>query len=282
MLWVLSALGMAACQSAPEVGTGIQPKYAAINPTRILAVTPVAVSLPRLPGSVIDPSILRTLPIMEWVESGVLRAFAGQPAVNGVSFQAVRRSLEQSGSPARSTLVSALESTVGALQRPGAENRGLVSQECFARRDVLDFYSHCLTQNPLWKKGLNELSAAVLNADAALFTFVTELRVQPSGDSDLGQMSVAVLLVDTNNGDLIWSGLARSDSLPLAVIPRGGKPSRDWKRITDALMDEPLWTGFPGRLGRDPTGGSPGPSPTPAPLPGAPAGPGSASPGGRS
>jgi hypothetical protein len=266
VLALAAVLGAQSCQSAPSVSSGVQSKYAAINPTRILAVTPIAISVPRLAGSVIDPTILRTLPVTEWIESGVLRAFAGQPAVNGVSFQAVRRALQHANSQASPLMLSALESTVAALQRPGAENQGVISPECFGRKDFFDFYSLCLKRHPSWKKGLNELSATVLNADAALFVFVTQLQSQSTSSENHPLVQLQVVLVDTNNAELIWRGSAQTDGPPVAheptaaESPGGGtpaaKPADLWRTAVESLFDEALWAGFPGRLPKGTSQGS--------------------------
>jgi hypothetical protein len=262
-------IGGSACQSSKVSEIGIQPKYAAINPSRILAVTPVVVSVPGIVSSIIDPALLHTLPMTDWVEAEVLKAFRDQPAVNGVSFQAVRRGLEQSQSPALTQLRGALESTIGALQRPSPANQSLVQPECFSRRDFVGFYSLCLRSNFGWKKGLNELSAAVLNADAALFVFVTELRVQQVGGQDFARMGVEALLVDTNNADLIWSGSRLVDhSAAVAKLDPGAKSQAQWKSVNEALFDGGLWDGFPGRKPLEPSlppGGAPFQQPSAGP-----------------
>jgi hypothetical protein len=261
---VLAAmLSLFGCQSKAELVSGIQPNFVALNPTRILAITPIVISLAGNKESVIDPVILQTMPIIDRLERRVLDAFKGQPAVNGMSFQAVRTSLQKKSSPAYGSLVAGVDGTLSTLRKPRADSESLLGSPCLARKDFVGFYGYCLRQNRSWQKGLNDASAAVLNADAALIVFLTELRTVSVAGKEHARVAVELVLVDTNNADLIWSGSGRLEGdNPNTLLEASGQAKAQWAGIIDALVNESVWQGFPGRK---PAAPKPGDAPVASP-----------------
>lgn len=263
VLGALLGLGLSGCQSKTELASGIQPNFAALNPTRILAITPIVVSLTGNKESVIDPVILQTMPIVDRLEHRVLDAFKNQPAVNGVSFQAVRAALQKKSSLAYNGLLAGVDGTLGTLRKPRSDAERLLGPACLGRKDFVGFYSYCLRQNRSWQKGLNDLSAAVLNADAALLVFLTELRTVKVADKERARVTAELVLVDTNNAELIWSGTGRLEGDdPYALLEAAGQAKVQWAGIMDALVTESVWQGFPGRK---PTVAPPSKSPAASP-----------------
>jgi hypothetical protein len=233
------ALSLVGCQSVPPVPMGVQPEFAAVNPSRVLAVPPFVLPDPGRPTE-IDPTIVESENTRRVIENAVLGAFKNQPGVNGVSFQAVSRVLGESPN-ARTRMEEVLKATAARLTSTREGERSSLPRECLARRNFLDFYVHCLATEKIWVDELNALSSLILNADTALLTVVTELRKGESpSDPDLAG-GVAVLIVDTNSGKLIW-GRQSSE----AIASDGRKPAEVSDLFT-RLLSETFWESFPGR-----------------------------------
>ena len=105
-----------------------------------------------------------------------------------------------------------------------------------------------------WVAWLGETSARLKNADALLLPFITHalerryvdrgLRVAERG------LGVALLLVDTNTGELLWSG-GRSAVVPAKRLEAAGVAGElappDWARVEERVYTDDLWRDFPGR-----------------------------------
>lgn len=234
------------CVTPETVEWGIQPEYQALNPSRILAVTPIVLALPADPQSNIDPTVVQTVPVIPSLEKQVLTAFTNQPSVNGMSFSAVRTQLDKEKSTAFDQLLKALNNTVSLLRNPRKEQQGRLSTSCIRRQNFLEFYQFCLRDQISWRSSLNQLARDVLNADAALLLFMTQLEKKTS----LRQAAVTVhaLLVDTNNARLIWAGSHQSAKKDEAT----DKPAVLWDTLVAQAAGEELWGGFPGRLPSSP------------------------------
>lgn len=230
------------CITPQSVEWGIQPEYQALNPSRILAITPIVLALPADPDSNIDPTVLQTVPVIASLEGQVLTAFTRQPGVNGMSFSAVRSQLEKEKSTAFDQLVKALNDTVSLLRNPPKEQRGRLATSCIKRRNFLEFYQFCLSDQMSWRNNLNQLAQDVLNADAALFLFITQL--EKKSRERVATTTVHALLVDTNNAGLIWAGSQKTAVKDDATE----KPAALWDAVLSQAAAEELWQGFPGRL----------------------------------
>jgi hypothetical protein len=242
----LCSLLMMSCVSADPIQWGIQPEYQALNPSRILAATPIVLAMPGDKQSNIDPTIVQTVPVAPLLEKHVLSAFTGQPGVNGMSFEAVRAQLEKEKSTAFDRLVEALNGTVSLLRNSRKEQEGRLGTSCIRRRNFLEFYQFCLRDQPKWRNGLNQMARDVLNADAALLLFMTQMEKQTS--KGLAATTVTALLVDTNNARMIWAG-----SMQAALKDDASqKPSVLWDTLLAQAAGEQLWESFPGRLPKAP------------------------------
>ena len=259
MFRVLSCVGVAlgllvACQSTKPVLMGIQPEFAAVNPSRILAVPAFAMPNPGRPSEV-DVTLFEGDGANKAVETAVLGAFKNQPNVNGVSFQAVGRALGNVPN-AWSRMAEILKMTSARLTSTVEGERATLGKDCLSRRNFLDFYVHCLATQKAWVDELNALSTLILNADSALLTVVTELRSgsQPVAAGKAGatgtaslpslQAEVVVIIVDTNTGKLIWGREARESMLGEA---QGAATLPDASVLFSKLFSDAFWNDFPGR-----------------------------------
>lgn len=236
-----AALSVHACRSGPLVAQGIQPEFNAINPSRILAVPLFTLPDPGSPSS-IDVSAFETGNVSAVIEAEVLSAFRNQPGVNGVSFGAVRQALGKSPN-VWNQLDTEMRNTSLKLTSRSPEDRAALSSECLKRKNFVDFYVHCLAKQKTWINALNALSARALNADSALLTVVTSLsKNQIEGRYGI-EAGIAVVLVDTNTGKLLWG---RQNAKRLESS-EGTARFPEWKVLFDQLLDEAFWADFPGR-----------------------------------
>jgi hypothetical protein len=139
---------------------------------------------------------------------------------------------------------------MGQLANSGsARETLLLTSECRARKNFLDFYKHCLLKSQRWVPLLNQFSLAVQNSDSVLLPIVTSLEKFTNKDVYSVRFGIALLLVDTNSGRLIWG----RDISTLIESPAGLKQFPDIKSAYDKIFSESFWAEFPGRRSKTDT-----------------------------
>lgn len=236
----LSALQLS-CRSTPAIVPGIQPEFEALNPSRILAVPSFVLPDPGAFSSV-DIAALETGNTRAALESKVTSAFQNQPGVNGVSFSTVRQAIGKRPN-VWDVLDAQMRSTSLKLTSRNSQERAELSSDCLKRKNFLDFYSFCLAPEKKWVSGLNTLSAKVLNADSALLTAITRLEKTTEKNRYGIAAGLALVLVDTNTGKLIW-GKQTSGEL---LAPEGSASFPEWSPLFESLLNDNFWAEFPGR-----------------------------------
>ena len=101
---------------------------------------------------------------------------------------------------------------------------------------------------------LNDLSRTVRNADATLVPAVTYVRQRRFEDRGLNiaerSAEIVLLLIDTNNGLLLWSG-GRQAQISNQLMASTKSPATidypPWPDLRQRLLIEALWRDFPGR-----------------------------------
>ncbi|NBO37772.1 hypothetical protein EBU99_04215 [bacterium] len=241
-VWIsLLIVWMSGCTSTQQTRPGVQSEFLALNPSLIAAFPPVIMPHPSESTS-LDPAALMTSNLQSAVETRILSAFKNQPNVNGISFQTVRTLLKASDKLAND-IDSELKS-VGQLANSGAARETLLlSSECRNRRNFLDFYKFCLLQSPKWVPLLNRFSTSVQNSDSILIPVITSLEKATEKDIYFVKFGVALLLVDTNSGRLIWG----RDSIVRLDSPAGVKQFSEVTAAVDKTFNESFWAEFPGR-----------------------------------
>lgn len=236
------------CVSQPRIPFGLQPEFKAINPSRVLAVPPFVLPDPGHAASV-DAAALELGQVLKIVETEVLKAFKGQPSVNGVSFSSVRATLAADPKPIYTTLDTILKSTSAKLISTDATIRNSLSKNCLGRKNFVDYYGLCVVGDKPWTENLNALSARVLNADSALLIAVTHLDKKLSHAQYKIEAEIAAILVDTNSGKVIWAREIRDEST--------NSPDKlsfpEWQPLFEKIINEKFWLEFPGRVSRDST-----------------------------
>ncbi len=248
VLFIFSFL-VSACQSQPYSHPGIQPGFEALNPAAVIAVPVFVLPNPSQESAVVDTSLVYTEKLFSLMETKILKAFENQPNINGYSYDIVRNALEKK--PNTKMLLDQLNKSMndvaGRFSSRDISKRILITPECLSRKNFLDFYSFCLSSHRDWLDGLNKLSFQVMNADSAIITVVNNLKNSEKNTHYTISLGVAVLLVDTNNGKLIWgneANLSLEQNDNSSALP-------SYQKLIDNLFSENFWKGFPGRKPSD-------------------------------
>lgn len=224
-------------QSTPKIG--VQKEYVAYIPARI-AVLPCRL-WPQgalFPGQA--PTTLPTEALCEQMDQYVLRGFDGQPFMRGLSPKVVQALLERNG---QTKLMSGLEDL---WFRPG--------QACEKCKTPAAYYRSAIAPRTEWRTWLSTLSRATTNSDAIFLPFIVSIQEEKVDDRGLfyAQRSAEIvfLLIDSNNGQLIWSGgRAAETRLPVSKGPDALKPEQypSWDEVWKRVFTDDLWLEFPGR-----------------------------------
>lgn len=232
------------CQGTPKLPAGIQEGYEAVNPAAILAVPTFVIPNPSDANAAIDHSILASTPVMQKLESKVIDSFHSQPNINGYPFSAVAKALGKTSPTIHDELNTALKNVVSRFSSRETKTRILITPRCLGRKSFIEFYTYCLAPDPKWIQSLNSLSAKILNADTALLVFLDNLQSNQKEGLYALSGGVAILLVDTNNGKLLWG----NESFATLNNPPDKLYFPKWDDLANALLPISFWKGFPGRL----------------------------------
>lgn len=233
--------GSVGCVTPLPTAEGLQKEFAALNPARIAAFPPILMPHPSH-ALTIDPATLMTYDVKAVVESKILSAFKNQPGVNGISFNAVRAALK-SNPQLIETIDSEVRKTAQLTSNTLTREYLLLSKACQQHQNLLGFYKFCVTESPNWRNQLNQFSAAVYNADAMLLPFITAVEKKLEQESYVVRFGIAVMLIDTNTGKLMWG----RDAVEQIAMPSEKKQFAEVKTIIDAAFSEKFWANFPGR-----------------------------------
>ena len=237
----VSSVVLFSCRTTSAVSPGIQPEFEAINPSRILAVPSFVLPDPGALSSV-DVAALETGNTRTILEAKVTSAFQNQPGVNGVSFSTVRQAIGKRPN-VWDALDAQMRSTSLKLTSRNAQERAELNSDCLNRKNFLDFYTFCLTADKKWIAALNTLSAKVLNADSALLTVITRLEKATENNRYGISAGLALVLVDTNTGKLIWG----KQTEKVLQNAEGSASFPEWSSLFESMLTENFWLEFPGR-----------------------------------
>ena len=171
----------------------------------------------------------------------VAQGFENQPFMKGLSPKFVEKMYAASGATAKFSDVIALQWQFR-------------STDCAICRSVQTFYNASIAPRKEWAVWLSEFAKATKGADALLLPMVVYSATSKGDDRGVinarRAASIALLLVDTNTGELIWSGgrEAEISNKVFADDPRVKTmlppPQEDLKKH---LFTDAVWLGFPGR-----------------------------------
>ncbi|MCX6123855.1 MAG: hypothetical protein NTV34_03790 [Proteobacteria bacterium] len=135
-----------------------------------------------------------------------------------------------------------------------AQNWQRKPQDCADCTTLAAFYIASFAPRKEWIVWLSEFSRATKGTDAILIPLILHHAVAQENDRGLTiarrSAFIAMLLVDTTNGDLIWSGGRESD-----VVSKAYEEDPEAKtlqppnqeELNRRLFTDALWLGFPGR-----------------------------------
>ena len=241
----LSSFVLYSCQSMKPLNKGIQEGYEAVNPASIIAV-PVFLLPDPSKSSSIDPAIVNTHQLILKVQDKVMQSFNGQPNINGYSFAAVLNALGKDKPTIWDKLNDSMKSVADRFNSSETSTRTLITSSCLARRSFMEYYKYCLAPDSVWIENLNSLAAKVLNADTALIVVITEIKSSYKEDIYSISGAFSVLLVDTNNGKLIWAkdvNASMLNSIEKKYFPK-------WDDLLNQVFSDGYWDNFPGRIAK--------------------------------
>lgn len=170
----------------------------------------------------------------------VLEGFKDQPFMRGLSPLAMQKTLEKANK--------------GSMPDNLAQLWYHKATDCRDCSNAPAFYVNSIRSRPEWKAWLNEIGRLAANSDAILIPAI--LYLNEARGNDRGLLSakrsggLALLLIDTNDGELLWAGgreaeavdqrLERSDVAKQIEMPA-------LPLLFDRLLTEDIWRDFPGR-----------------------------------
>ncbi|APJ04895.1 hypothetical protein [Silvanigrella aquatica] len=240
---IMSVFLFSSCQTAKWTPSGIQEGYEAVNPASVIAI-PVFMLPDPSKSSSIDPAIVNTHQIISKIQEKVIQSFNKQPNINGHSFAAVSNIIGNTKPSLLDNLNESMKIIANRFKSNETSTRTLITSSCLARKNFLEFYIHCVSPDKLWIENLNTLAAKVLNADTALIVVINDIESNLDVDIYSINGGFSVLLVDTNNGKLIWG----RDGYASLQNPKEKKYYPSWDDLINSIFNEQFWDKFPGRI----------------------------------
>jgi hypothetical protein len=246
------------CQTQPKISTGIQAGFEGLNPAAVVAVPVFVMPDASSESASVDYSLLSTEKLIPLFEDKIIQSFDHQPNINGYPFAVVKKAIGYQGNIFVSTATGAsatqkdlwanmnseMRKVAARFASRSPKTRLLITPDCLGRKNFVQFYSSCLASEKDWLGSLNQLSDAVLNSDTALIAVVTNLQNRFVNDTYQIEGGIAVLLVDTNNGSLIWGNYADQT----LINPKEKQFFPSWSELVNHLLGSQFWSGFPGRI----------------------------------
>lgn len=128
------------------------------------------------------------------------------------------------------------------------------SEDCVTCITPPSFYTVSIAPRKQWNVWLAEFARATKGSDAILIPILVQYGVTHENDRGLvvakRSAIITLLLVDTTNGDLIWSGGREAEAVSKAFKedPRSKNLlPPDPEEMKRRLFTDAVWLGFPGR-----------------------------------
>jgi hypothetical protein len=110
------------------------------------------------------------------------------------------------------------------------------------RQNYIEFFAHCVSGLASWREALAQLSEKAFNADAVMIVVLTDLDKSMREGAYAISASATVLLVDMNNGRLVWA----NEGTQVSVAGSGAVRFPEWNPLFEKLFVKDFWLGFPG------------------------------------
>ena len=237
IVFCLILMGSNSCVTKDSsLSEGTQPSFLGYVPTRIVVFPcrtwPKHAQIAALPAANISNKILTET--CSAFDSKVLQAFENQPYMNGISPKALQKVLTD-----HPTKLSDIDQ----LWERDATT-------CLDCTDPGAFYRRSIAARIPWRTWLQQIADRTKDGDAILMPFIISMQQNQFTDRGIPMMrhsgTVALLLIDSRNGDLIWfrSRTAILDQLAQSITAA----HNPWDLLRQRLWIPYLWDGFPGRV----------------------------------
>lgn len=116
-----------------------------------------------------------------------------------------------------------------------------------------DFYSDILSKKDNWIQILNQFSKSTKFSDAILIPLILQANQEKRNERGLliseNSSQIILLLIDSNNGNLIWSHqrFTQTNNKTLKEGEQSYPPFPEWDTLFAKLFVDSIWSGFPGR-----------------------------------
>jgi hypothetical protein len=169
----------------------------------------------------------------------VLQAFENQPYMNGLSPRALQKALQDQ------------KIKVGDIDQLWQRDAS-TCQEC---KDPGAFYRKSIAPRVPWRNWLQQVADRTKDGDAILLPFVMTMQQSQFTDRGIPMQrhagEVAILLIDSRSGALIWY---RTRTAILDQLAKPDTAAQDpWNLLRQRLWIPYLWDGFPGRVANAPS-----------------------------
>lgn len=242
-----------ACVSIPTKEYGIEEQYKGFIPAKI-AVLPCQFwpQAARYKGQ--RPSskkLVKASSLCHEFNKEVIKGFSDQPFMNGYTPNAIAKMVSPSKA---SSDLSKLQEKLAAFTFEGLKYWRHQPSLCDKCINVPSTYEHSFIKNQEWRHWLHEFSRQTQYSDALLMPFILFQNQQKRNDRGLliseRSAQIALVLIDTNNGKIIWSqqkeATANNQNLPKNA-EHGFPEFPKWAVIYKRLFTKDLWTDFPGK-----------------------------------
>lgn len=172
------------------------------------------------------------------IDSAIIQGFTNQPYMNGFTPKLVQQMLK------KSDLDTHLDDLTAFWKRPVTTSP--------SSEGLLESYRNFTLPNPKWLVWLHQLSQATGYSDGLLLPLI--VWVEESQDTVQGLLTfqrtlkLGLLLLDTNNGNVIWYGERASTLSQISVNGKESTTFVPWPKLLENSLTEELWMNFPGRL----------------------------------
>jgi hypothetical protein len=129
-----------------------------------------------------------------------------------------------------------------------------LASDCQDCTNLPTFYERSIMKRTDWQVWLTNISNAAKGADAVLIPFVLSSSIHKEDDrgvlKSIRSGNVGLLLLDTNDGSIIWSQSREAEVVYKTLSSSAKKadlPEPPYEDIRRRLLTEAIWLEFPGR-----------------------------------
>ena len=237
-LYVLLVLGNSSCIT--NVKSGLSPEYEGYISTRIATfpcqIWPKHLNFEGSGELNVGEDIQKQA--CQYFDDFIVEIFKNQPFVKGLSSNMTYKILEQNRQESKLDLSTVWKRFDG----------------CFSCSNPQTLYARRIMKDPEWAVWLSNTSLSIKNADTILLPFITgieELSYKEQGILIKRRaLTVALLLIDTDNSKIIWSNFKKTDAAKKTFDSNKNDPEfkyTDWKMLYERVFTSQLFIDFPGR-----------------------------------